>query len=281
MARSEVSSLPPASTLRVSLEALFTRRLNSLGFRYGASGGLLSRTMMLGELSQILSQTSESAPLADISDAVVEANILGKPTLASRRKSLDHLIELYGLDPTKALFRLLRKLSALDPASLPLLALVCVFCRDAQLRASFVLIRTLKLGEQLHRGHVEEFMAACFPDRFSGAMLKSLAQNTSASWTAAGHLTGRIKKFRTHPVSRPVAVTYALLAGHLAGLRGQRLLQSEFGELAAAQPGVIPGQLVLASARGLLGFKRAGGVVEFDFSPLLTPQELALADVTD
>lgn len=272
---------PPVPAQSTSLEALFTPRLDSLGFRYGASGGLLSRTMMLTELSLILAQTSESALLAEISNAIVEANILGKPTLASRRKSLDHLIELYGLDPTKALFRLLRKLYALDPDSLPVLALVCAFCRDAQLRASFALIRTLKLGEQLHRDRVEEFMEACFPGRFSEAMLKSLAQNTSASWTAAGHLTGRIKKFRTHPAPRPVAVTYSLLAGYLAGLRGQRLLQSEFGELAATQPSVIPGQLVLASARGLLGFKRAGGIVEFGFSPLLTPQELALADVTD
>ena len=72
-----------------------------------------------------------------------------------------------------------------------------------------------------------------------------------------------------------------MLAGYLAGLRGQRLLQSEFGELATAQPALIPSQLSIAAARGLLGFKQAGGVVEFDFSPLLTPTELALADVTD
>ena len=72
-----------------------------------------------------------------------------------------------------------------------------------------------------------------------------------------------------------------MLAGYLAGLRGQRLLQSEFGELATAQPALIPSQLSIAAARGLLGFKQAGGVGEFDFSPLLTPTELALADVTD
>ena len=72
-----------------------------------------------------------------------------------------------------------------------------------------------------------------------------------------------------------------MLAGYLAGLRGQRLLTSEFGELATAQLGLVPSQLSIASARGLLGFKQAGGVVELDFSPLLTPHELAFADVTD
>ena len=80
---------------------------------------------------------------------------------------------------------------------------------------------------------------------------------------------------------RSLAVAYAMFAGYLAGLRGPRLLQSEFGELATAQPALIPSHLSIASARGLLGFKQAGGVVEFDFTPLLTPAEIALVDVTD
>lgn len=277
-------SAPQAVTLPSDLAALerrFVPRLNALGFRFGASGGLLSRTMMLAELKLILGGTRESASLAEISEVVLTDNLLGKPTSASRRKSLDHLVELYGLDSSKALFRVFRRLATMEPDSVPILALVCVFCRDAQLRASFCVIRSLKLGEQLHREHVERFMSACFPQRFSPAMLMSLAQNTSASWTAAGHLSGRIKKTRTHPAPRPLAVAFALLAGYLVGLRGQSLLQSEFGALASAQASVIPSQLALASARGLLGFKYSGGVVEFDFSPLLTPTELAFTDVAD
>ena len=128
---------------------------------------------------------------------------------------------------------------------------------------------------------MEAYLGSAFPERFSPASLKSIAQNTSASWTSAGHLIGRIKKHRSHPTARPVAVGYAMLAGYLAGLRGHRLLTSEFAELATAQLSLIPGMLSIASARGMLGFKQAGGVIELDFSPLLTPQELAFADVTD
>ncbi len=63
--------------------------------------------------------------------------------------------------------------------------------------------------------------------------------------------------------------------------RGQRLLHSVFGEIAVAQPSLLPSQLSLSAARGLLGFKQAGGVVEFDFTSLLTADERSLADVTD
>ncbi len=263
------------------IDALITPRRDALGFRCSISGALTSRTMMLDELALVLGQTKPDASLPEIAAAIIDDNILGKPTSSSRIKSHKHLVELYGLDVNKPLFRVLRKLAALDPASLPTIALVCAFGRDAQLRGSFALIRTLSLGEQLTRERVEEFLSAAFPDRFSPASLKSIAQNTSASWTCAGHLAGRFKKHRTHPAPRPVAVAYAMLAGYLAGLRGQRLLQSEFGELATTQLSLIPSLLSLASARGLLGFKQAGGVIELDFSPLLTPTELALADVTD
>jgi hypothetical protein len=272
---------PQVCSALAQIDALITPRRNALGFRSGLSGGLLSRTMMLDELALVLAQTRPAATLHEIAAAITEENILGKPTTSSRIKSYRHLVELYGLDSGKALFRVLRKLAALDPASLPTIALVCVFCRDPQLRTSFGLIRTLSLGEHLPRERVETYLGSAFPERFSPASLKSIAQNTSASWTSAGHLLGRTKKYRSHPTARPIAVGYAMLAGYLAGLRGHRLLTSEFAELATAQLSLIPGMLSIASARGLLGFKQAGGVIELDFSPLLTPQELAFADVTD
>ncbi len=240
----------------------------------------MSRTMMQDELALLLAQTPAEASPDEIALAVIEGNVLGKPTLSSRKKSLSHLRELYGLDCRRTLFRVLRRLSVLDPASLPSLALICVYCRDPQLRASFTLIRALKEGEHLARERMESLMENSFPGRFGAALKRSLAQNVNACWTAAGHLEGRTKKIRTRPRPRPVTVAYAMLAGYLSGLRGQRLLYSEYGELVCAEPALIPSQLSLASSRGLLAFKHAGGIVEFDFSPLLTPQERALADVT-
>jgi hypothetical protein len=61
----------------------------------------------------------------DFTKAIVEENVLEKPTLISRKKSLRHLMELYGMDPSKALFRVLWDLGHSDLDSLPQLCLVC------------------------------------------------------------------------------------------------------------------------------------------------------------
>ena len=281
---SDLSISPAASSTFAIMEPLMqmtaAERREALGFRDGISGGLMSRTLMHDEMALLLAQTPADAKTDELLTAIIEKNVLGKPTLSSRKKSLSHLRELYGLDPSRPLFRVFRRLATLDPQSLPVLALICVYCRDPQLRASFTLIRALKVGEHLVRERMETVMESAFPGRFSAAVKRSLAQNVNACWTAAGHLEGRSKKVRTLPRPRAVTAAYAMLAGYLSGLRGQRLLYSEYGDLVCCEPALIPGQLSLASSRGLLGFKHAGGVVEFDFSPLLTDQERALADVT-
>lgn len=264
-----------------SVVNLFSSKQESFGFRSGTSGAMMARTLMLSELNLVLARTGPQATVAEVGVAIIDENILGKPTTSSRIKTYRHLVELYGMDPSRALYRTLRRLFTLDPSALPGLALVCGYCRDPQLRASFTLVKSLKQGEHLSRSRMEEWLEASFPNRFSAALKQSLAQNVNAAWTASGHLEGRSKKTRTLPHPRPIAVAFALFAAYLAGLRGQRLLQSDFGELVCPDPKLIPAQLSLAAARGLLRYKHAGGIVELDFSPLLTPEELALADVTD
>lgn len=259
-------------------------RIDSLpehfGFRKGLSGGHTARSMMLNELALVHSRLPPNAITEDYAKAILDDNILNKPTASSRVKSLRHLQELYTLDPQYTLFRVLRQLASADPESLPLLGLVCVYCRDPQLRHSYRLIRTLRSGELLSREAMEETLEEGFPERFSPAMKKSLAQNVNTTWTFTGHLEGKARKVRTFPRCRPVAAAYAMLAGYLIGLRGQRLLESLFGELVAAERNTLLTQLPQAAYRGFIGFKQAGGVVEFDFAPLLTREERALCNVT-
>lgn len=250
-----------------------------LGLRHTQVGGHSARSMMLTELQAVLSETPPSARPTEIEQAIVERNILDKPTLSSRRKSLRHLQELYGLDLAQALFRVLREFSVRDRASIPLLALVCAYARDPQLRQSFELIHRLRVGDVLPRETMEAHLEAGFPGRFSPAMKKSMAQNVNTSWTNAGHLSGTVKKVRRLPECRPEAAAYAMFAGYLSGLRGQQLLQSPFGLLVAKDRSVLLAQLPLASTRGLIGFKFAGGIFEFDFRRLLTPEEQRICDV--
>lgn len=250
------------------------------GFSRSGTGGHLARSMMLSEFSTLLRAVPLDAPPTEYKRSIVSDNVLGKPTFASREKSYRHLVELYGLDRSAALFRVLRTLSAEDAASLPLLAATCAFCRDAQLRCSFELIERLKPGEALSRERMEAHLEAGFQGRFSAAMKKSLAQNVDTTWTASGHLAGKVKKIRTAPKARIASSTYAIFAGYLLGLRGEVLLQSVFSHLVASDPSVIVSHLVDASVRGWLRFRHAGGVIEIDFSAVLTPEELQYLHVS-
>jgi hypothetical protein len=245
------------------------------GFSANRTGGHLARSMMLTELTLLTRALPVDAALGDYRRAILDDNVLGKPTYSSREKSFRHLKQLYSLDPARTLFRLLRQLAADEAAGLPLLALTCAFCRDPQLRHSFTLIDTLPPGETVTRQRMEDHLETGFPGRFSPVMRATLAQHVNTTWTAAGHLVGRVRKVRTVPVPRCTATTYALLAGYLLGLRGDILLQSLFARLVAADPVQAASHLATASLRGWLRFRQAGGVTEIDYSPLLTPAERA------
>ena len=112
-------------------------------------------------------------------------------------------------------------------------------------------------------------------------MKKSLAQNVSTTWSSSGHLAGKVKKSRCLPEPRPVSAAYAMFVGYLTGLRGERLLDSAYAALVASNRSQLQGALALASARSLLKLKQAAGVVEFEFSNLLTPTERAMLHESD
>ncbi len=230
--------------------------------------------MMLNELQLLIADLPSTTTRSEYQNAIEQDNSLGKPTFSSRRKSFRHLVELYGLDPSFALFRVLRKLCAEDPTSIPLIGMVCAYCRDPQLRHSFSLIESLRPEETLVRTRMEEHLEDGFPEQFSAAMKKSLAQNVNTTWTASGHLVGRSVKKRAIPKPTMPACVYAMFAGWLAGLRGDYLLNSVFARLVAADSSQLIAHLATGSAHGWLRLRHAGGVTEIDFSSLLTSHEL-------
>src|SRR5688572_24162081 len=84
--------------------------LIAAGFRFGERGTHTSRTIMLQELTELVAAVSARADRTDYTSAIVDENILGKPTTATRRLTSQRLAELYGLDRRLALFRVLRRL---------------------------------------------------------------------------------------------------------------------------------------------------------------------------
>ncbi len=248
-------------------------QVNHLGFSKTNAGGHTARSMMFLEMRALVRAMPLAVTKDDFAKAIVEENILEKPTLSSRTKSLRHLTELYGLDPSKALFRVLWDFGHTDLESLPQLCLVCAYARDPQLRHSFEMIRALRLDEVLARTAMEEHLEKGFLGRFSPAMKKAMAQNVNTTWTFGGHLAGKVKKTRRLPEPRPTSAAYAMFVGYLTGLRGERLLDSTFASLVASNRSQLQASLTLASAKGLLSLKQAAGIVEFDFSNLLTSPE--------
>lgn len=92
-------------------QALFEQ----LGFRFGINGPHAARTMMLDDLRLLLAHTPPQATRADYVSAVVESNVLGKPTRKARELALRHIATLYSLDPANPIFRALRRLWLLTP----------------------------------------------------------------------------------------------------------------------------------------------------------------------
>jgi hypothetical protein len=246
---------------------------NLMGFRNGATSVHTSRTMMLRELKLLLVHVSADAPASKYLDAIVDDNVLGKPTRSTRQRTAQRLIELYGLDPSCTLFRLLRYVWAADTTSQPMLAFLVACARDPLLRATTPFVITIPQGDTVTRGAVADHLHALYPSRFRPSTLIATAQRLASSWAQAGYLQGKQTKRRVHPQITPVVAAFALLLGYLCGPRGARLFESIWTQLLDCPPAEQTALTVEASTQEWLRYKASGAVVEITFPGLLTPAE--------
>jgi len=250
-------------------------QLERFGFDFKRAGAHTSRTLMLDELSALLSYLDNAnADKADYLKAIDDENCLGKRTQANRKLTHRHLANLYTLDPSVAIFRALLYFWQRDPQGHPLLALLCGYCRDSLLRSTAPFIIQFSEGTVVNREMLEKFIEHQQPERFSPATLKSLTQNINSSWTQTDHLTGRARKKRGHATATPGSVAYALFLGYLMGIRGESLFQSEFTKLLDCSVDQAIELAEVASRRGWIVFKRVGKTIEALFPQLLTQQEM-------
>src|SRR5215213_8304738 len=129
---------------------------------------------MLRELRQLLATTPRDATYDDYRRAVVNDNVLGKRTMATRKESLRRLRELYGLSPEVPLFRALRELWVANPDAQPILAFLCASARDPILRASMEMVLQSPQGTQVTPQMIEEVTANAFPGRYNPTMLANI-----------------------------------------------------------------------------------------------------------
>lgn len=249
--------------------------LEKLGFKFGKSGAHSARSMMLAELRALFAVTDVEASQEQYAAEICDHNLLDKPTTKSRKLTYRHLVDLFGLNPHMAMFKVFRQLWIVDDKSQPLLCLQLALARDPLLRLSVSLIKQTKIGDSITRENVEELLKTPNPDRFSPASLRSFAQNINGSWTQAGFLKGKAHKRRAVPVVTPVNVAFALFQGYLEGASGERLLNSEHCKLFNLTGHQLNELAIAAGHRGIIDFKQSGGVTDIRFPGYLDTEQEA------
>jgi hypothetical protein len=248
----------------------------AFGFRIGRIGTHTSRTIMIEDVAALFACCPRDASRAEYRESIMSDNCLGKRTLSTRRASDQRLGELYALDPTVPLFRVMRTLWESDDRGRPLLALLLATARDPLLRFSAEPILSATPGEQVPRQRFTTTVSRATGARFNDAILDKIVRNAGSSWTQSGHLQGRSHKVRCLVLPTPHVVAYALLEGFILGARGQALFQTFPARLLDAPASRLVDLAQDAKRLGLLDLKVAGDVIEITFPTLLTEEERRL-----
>lgn len=238
------------------------------GFRFGAKGTHTSRTIMMDELRALFQATGPHADRADYAAAIVEENCLAKHTVATRRLTCQRLTELYGLDPSVPIFRVLRKLWALDDRARPLLAIQCAIARDPLLAATAQPILSFPIGSEFLREPVKAALLDVAGERLNEAILNKVIRNAASSWTQSGHLEGRALKKRRQVHPTPANVAYSLFLARCAGFRGTELFSCAWMLLLDCSPSMARELAFEAKRSGLIDLRMAADVIELNLDRL-------------
>jgi hypothetical protein len=161
--------------------------------------------MMLAELSSLLEAMPAASEHAKYWSACIDENVLSKRTPVTRRRTVERLNELYGLDLGITLFRILRKLWDADAEATPLLACLCAQARDPLFRSTTEFVLAIKPGELITVDVLSQAVEEQNPGRFSAKTLRSVAQNIASSWMQSGFFSGHKTKTRRRPNATPTA----------------------------------------------------------------------------
>ncbi|MGH7120785.1 MAG: hypothetical protein ACREFP_17665 [Acetobacteraceae bacterium] len=218
--------------------------------------------MMLAELTALLSRGA-----ADRAEyAIIQDNLLGKPSVRARKAALARLRQLYGVGANCIICTVMRRLWQRDPVGRPMLALLCALARDPTLRAGAAAVLDAVRGEQVRWPSIAARFDAIHPGRLGEKMAKSLAQNAASSWTQAGFLKGAVRKERVRAKATPTAAAYAALIGSLCGFGGNRLLESRWLDMLDRPVEDRIELLRQAQGSGLARVRNVGGLLEIDAS---------------
>lgn len=242
-----------------------TPALEAFGLKFSPGGAHISRTMMLTELQTLLGAVPIGSAVPDYYEAILQRNVLDKATDSTRQKSLRHLRELYALDEARPIFGLLRKLHAIDEASLPLLAMLVAWARDPLFRATTGPVIGASVGERVETASLAQAFDEAFPNQYSENSRNTITRNAASSWTQSGHLAGHARKTRRQIRPTVVAVTMAFFLGDIAAYHGAAIFSNPWCALLDLNPDRAKSLGQEAHRAGLLNLRAVGEVVELSF----------------
>lgn len=239
------------------------------GFMLNGLGAHSSRTIMLKELSLLLTSRPLNSLFKEYAQAILEDNVLLKQTVSTRAKSLRYLRELYALDQQIILFRALRDLWSSDHDANSMIALQCALARDSSLRATAPLILELTPGTSVNSEDFSRIVQENLKGRVQTDTLAKIGRNAGSSWTQSGHLAGRTNKVRSQAHPLPASVAYALFLGYLCGERGEGLFYTPWAKLLDAPSHTLHNQAQAAAQFGWLEYRHSGTVTDITFRHFL------------
>ena len=136
----------PILGIMTTTDSRVPRSASTFGLRIDPTGTHLSSTLKLEELRALLTSRPVPAMERVYRAAIVDQNLLGKPTASARRITFERLRELYGLDRNTLVFRALNDLWGADGSAQPMIALLCSTARDPILRAMTPFVLRLPIG---------------------------------------------------------------------------------------------------------------------------------------
>ncbi len=238
------------------------------GFRFGHIGTHTSRTIMLDELGATFEAVPPEAKPSDYAAAIIDANCLGKRTVATRRLSVQRLRELYALDASVPMFRILRRLWETDVPGRPLAALLSSLARDPLLMATAETVLVLVDGEEYQRAAMRDAVEKAVGERMNESTIDKVVRNAASSWSQSGHLVGRTFKFRRAVQPTPAVVAFALYLAHAAGFHGESMLSTGWLKVLDCGSSSALELATAAKRMGLLDLRMAGDVFDLNVDRL-------------
>jgi hypothetical protein len=250
------------------------QELHPAALNFGGSnaytGVSTSRTLMLRELTSLLDSVPPSATKDDYKRAIVDDNILLKPSASTRSKTYSYLRDRFALDLDVPIFRMLRLLWERDAQGNALMALLVAAFRDPVLRSTVPVIIERQPDQELTSREFGTIVNTAFPGKLGEKTLKSTGENTTSTYKQSGHLRGRRECVRQRVKATPGSVTMALLLATLDGVAGKALLDSDWVTLLDSPAELLLSEARIASSRGWLEYRHAGDVLEITFHQLMS-----------